>query len=103
MAFFGLAFVIRYDSIKNLVTTGKIEEAKKHIMLVYKNCNEKNVDLYVEKIRISCGKKTSSLNLKDAFTNPRYRRATWVNVGYIVFHELTGINVILQFSNKIFT
>jgi hypothetical protein len=64
-------------------------------MLVYKNCNVDNVDQYVEYIRSKSGKATSNLTLKDAFTNPRYRRATWVNVGYIVFHELTGINVIL--------
>ena len=98
-----LIFFVKYDSIKHLVTTGQIDEAKKHLIKVYKYCNEKNVDLYVEKIRINCGDKSSNLTLQDALTDPRYRRATWVNIGYITFHELTGINVILQFSNSIFT
>ena len=39
----------------------------------------------------------------DATTHPDYRRATWVNFGYIIFHELTGINVIMQYSNQIFS
>ena len=29
--------------------------------------------------------------------------ATWVNIGYICLHELTGINVIRLYSNKMFT
>lgn len=95
VTFLGFTSVIKYDSVKNLVTTGKIKEAKLHLMLVYKNCNADNVDQYVAYIRSKSGKATSNLTLGDAFTNPRYRRATWVNVGYIVFHELTGINVIL--------
>jgi len=102
ITFLGFTFVIKHDSIKNLVTTGKIKEAKEHLKLVYKNCNDNNVDTYVAYIRSKSGRATSTLTLKDAFTNPRYRRATWVNVGYIIFHELTGINVIMQFSNQIF-
>jgi hypothetical protein len=34
--------------------------------------------------------------------NPRYCRATWVNIAYIIFHELTGINVIMLYSNQMF-
>jgi Na+/melibiose symporter-like transporter len=40
--------------------------------------------------------------LKDAVANPKYRKATWVNIGYIIFHELTGINVIMLYSTEIF-
>lgn len=34
--------------------------------------------------------------------NPRYCKATWVNIAYIIFHELTGINVIMLYSNQLF-
>jgi Na+/melibiose symporter-like transporter len=42
------------------------------------------------------------LTLKDALFHPMYRRATWINIVYIIFHELTGINVINLYSNQIF-
>jgi hypothetical protein len=37
---------------------------------------------------------TSGVTIIDALCNPKYRRATWINIGYIFFHEMTGINVI---------
>ena len=38
----------------------------------------------------------------EAFcSDETYRRASWVNVGYIIFHELTGINIIITYSNVI--
>lgn len=57
---------------------------------------------YIERINSSSGNKTSDLTLSDALCNPQYRTATWVNVGYIIFHELTGINVINLYCNTIF-
>mmetsp|Transcript_4389 Transcript_4389/g.7429 ORF Transcript_4389/g.7429 Transcript_4389/m.7429 type:complete len:234 (+) Transcript_4389:876-1577(+) len=53
-------------------------------------------------IEKSLGSNTSEQSLKVALTDPMYRRATWVNIGYILFHELTGINVIILYSNSIF-
>ena len=44
VALLSLTFIVKYDSIKFLVKQNKIPEAKKHLMLVYKNCNEYNVD-----------------------------------------------------------
>ena len=42
------------------------------------------------------------MSLKNAFVkDERYVRASWVNIINIVFHELTGINVILIYSNTI--
>ena len=47
-------------------------------------------------------KKSTSVTYGEAFcSDERYRRASWINVGYIVFHELSGINVILTYSNTI--
>ena len=42
------------------------------------------------------------VSLKEAFfTNENYVRASWVNIINIIFHELSGINVIFQYSNTI--
>jgi len=64
---------------------------------------EKEQNLLKEYLSVTCDKESSSVGLKDALTHPHYRRATWVNFGHIIFHELTGINVIIQYSNQIFT
>ena len=56
------------------------------------------MDDYINKIKRSCGQDSSGLTLKDALFNPEFSGATWVNLGYIVFHELTGINVIMLYS-----
>jgi hypothetical protein len=40
------------------------------------------------------------VSARDAFcSNPNYTKASWVNIAHIVFHELTGINVIQLQSN----
>lgn len=40
------------------------------------------------------------MTLKEAFwSDPEYVRCQWVNVGQIIFHELSGINVIYIYSN----
>ena len=52
--------------------------------------------------KANMGAGSSKLTLGDALCNDRYRRATWVNLGYIVFHELTGVNVIALYSNQMF-
>ena len=54
------------------------------------------------KIRKSSGKNSSGLTFIDALVNPQYRRATWVNIGYLTFHEFTGANFIIFYSNTIF-
>lgn len=50
----------------------------------------------------SLGKSSSDLTLCDGTCNPRYKTATWVNFFYMIFHELTGINVINMYSNTMF-
>lgn len=45
---------------------------------------------------------STKVSLADAFLyDENFKRASWVNVINIVFHELAGINVILQYSNTI--
>ena len=44
----------------------------------------------------------TKIRLLDAFwNNERYKRASWISVCYIVFHEMTGINIIMMYSNTI--
>lgn len=48
------------------------------------------------------GGHAQTATLKEAFsTDERYVRVSWVNVGAIVFHELTAINIIMSYSNVI--
>ena len=95
-------FTIKHDSIKHLIIRNNLKEARLAVMEVYKHSNESNVDDYIARIRNQCGEDTSGLTIKDALVHPRYRTATWANIGYITFHELTGINVILIYSAQIF-
>lgn len=70
---------------------------------MYKYANtEEMANKYIDKIRSVSGKGSTGLTLKDALFNPQYRTATWVSMGYIVFHELTGVNVINLYSHNIF-
>lgn len=45
-------------------------------------------------------KETSNVTLKECLTHPRYRKATWVALGVVIFHELSGINAILAYSHS---
>ena len=47
-------------------------------------------------LKATAQKKTSKVSLGQAYcSDERYTRASWVNFTNIIFHELTGINVIL--------
>ena len=53
-------------------------------------------------MKSNMGGDTTSVTLKDALFDPKYKKATWINVGYIFFHEFAGINVINLYSSQIF-
>jgi hypothetical protein len=100
----GYFVFLRNDAVKFLINDEKQKkEAKIAIKQVYKYCDtpEKEEEYY-NYIKSKCGKSSSNLNFNDAVCNPQYRGATWVNVGYIIFHELTGINVIMLYSSTMF-
>ena len=45
---------------------------------------------------------STKVSLQDAFWyDENYRRATWINIANVIFHEVAGINIILQYSNTI--
>lgn len=96
-----LAFFITYDSVKFLIVEEKVQEAKFAIKRLYKHSG-RDLQLYFDTLKMTSGKNTSNLTIKDALFNQQYRKSTWVNIGYIIFHELTGINVILLYTSIIF-
>lgn len=68
---------------------------------MYANCDdETSQDYCISILRQSMDKGTSDLTLKDGLFNERYRTATWINIVYMIFHELTGINVINLYSGQ---
>ena len=68
---------------------------------MYKSANtDKMKRMCLEQFKMNIGKDSSGLTVNDALCNDQYRKATWVNIGYIIFHELTGINVIMLYSNQ---
>ena len=45
---------------------------------------------------------STKVDLREAFLkDENYMRASWINIANVIFHELAGINVILQYSNTI--
>ena len=97
-----ILFVIRHDSPKYLIQKGRIDEAKTKLKLMYKSCNNENIDKYISLISETSSEDGSKLKAIDSVCNPRYSRATFVNIGYIILHEFTGINVLRMYSNQIF-
>jgi SP family arabinose:H+ symporter-like MFS transporter len=55
----------------------------------------------VEEIGSTCQKETSTVTIREAFTLPQYRSGSWVALIIMVFHELSAINAILLYTNKI--
>ena len=76
--------------------------AAKAVAKIYITESEQQVNEIVEFYRAKIEKKTSSITLKQAFvTDPKYTGASRVNFVHVMFHELTGINVINAYSNII--
>ena len=45
---------------------------------------------------------STKVDLREAFLkDENYMRASWINIANVIFHELAGINVILQYANTI--
>ena len=68
---------------------------------MYKGTSEEH-EAILQSISSNLSAQSCSLNFIDAVCGQNYRRATWTNVGYIIFHELTGVNVIAIYSTLIF-
>ena len=99
----GQTYIVTEDSIKFLIVNKKEREARAHVRKMYKHAtNDQKADAIIEAIRDKISTSSSDLTLRDAIFDPRYRTATWINLIYMIFHELTGINVITMYSNTMF-
>ena len=99
----GLLCIVREDAIKFLIVNGKNDQARKHIRRLYKHAfDDEEADRYIYIIKRTIGGGVSNLTLCDGLFNPRYKIASWTSIVYMLFHELTGINVINIYSNKMF-
>jgi len=89
-------FYLMKDTPEGDAMAGKV---LRKIYQIKTDAEEKEV-IAIFKDRIE--KKTSKITLSEAFcNNPQYKRASWVNIGHIILHELTGINVITGYANII--
>ena len=95
--------VVRLDSPKYSLVVDKKSQCIAVIHRIYKTGgSEEMAEEIAAFISSTIQKQSTKVTYKEAFcSDEKYKRASWVNVVYIVFHELTGINVILTYSNTI--
>lgn len=100
MIILGFLVIVRTDTPKFLMQTSK-EKAEQAIKTTYICDSQNEVAEIVEFMSKNNQKETSTVTIKEVFTDPEYSRGTWVNVFGVIFHELTGINVIFLYSHTI--
>jgi hypothetical protein len=61
---------------------------------MYKDNSPQNIKKIRQFINDKADKNSRKVNLKSALTDKKYKRATWTNFGYMIFHELAGNNVV---------
>lgn len=90
------------DKIKFCVNSGKYEEAERFIQKAYvlegKDYTSSDI---LEHLKKNTSKKQCDVSLWEVMTSPKYRKATWIAFTIIVFHEFSGINVIMAYSHTI--
>jgi len=80
---------------------GKYEEAKIALARIY-DTKTQDIEIIFKEIISSIQKETSSVPFCKAVCGSIYAKGTWIVVVLIIFHELSGINIILLYSNTIF-
>jgi hypothetical protein len=95
-----MIFYVKFDTIRFLTFTGRFNEAREMIKLVYDKAERPNRIL--DYIEVSSRKETSTVTLKQCFNTLEHKRATFIGLAIIIFHELTGQNAIIMYSNQIF-
>lgn len=83
-----MIFYVKYDTIRFLTFTGRFNEAREMIKLVYDKAERPNRIL--DYIEVSSRKETSTVTLKECLNTLEHKRATFVGLAIIIFHELTG-------------
>eukprot|EP00351_Strombidinopsis_sp_SopsisLIS2011_P005555 CAMPEP_0116873068 /NCGR_PEP_ID=MMETSP0463-20121206/4036_1 /TAXON_ID=181622 /ORGANISM="Strombidinopsis sp, Strain SopsisLIS2011" /LENGTH=167 /DNA_ID=CAMNT_0004514355 /DNA_START=594 /DNA_END=1094 /DNA_ORIENTATION=- len=88
------------ESPKFLLLTGKREQAEASVARIYTDPDVAKITDYIYR---HCNKKTVVVATKEAFYGRRYKNGTWVALAVMFFHEMTGNNVVLLYSNSILT
>ncbi|CDW74001.1 sugar transporter family protein [Stylonychia lemnae] len=96
----GVQFYVKYESVKYCIFNDRREEAKKMIKNVYHK--SENPEEIIIGFEINTQRDTSFVTLKQAMSSDKYRKGTILVIILIIFHELTGINAILLYSNTMF-
>ena len=98
----GLFTIMKYETIQQQVIS-EDPNADAHIKMMYKNTKTPQ---QVKEIKMmiyeKCDKNSNKVNIKRALTDPEYKKATWTNFVYMIFHELAGNNVIQMYSHQMF-
>lgn len=91
---------MKHESPKFLIFNERKDEAKKMLKQIYSP--SENVEDIISQFQTFTQRDTSFISLKDAVSSDMYRKATWITLIIIIFHELTGINAIMLYSNTMF-
>ena len=100
----GFLMIIKFDGPSFYLTKGQYELAERSFNSINKTELDRAPFLKLCKEYENSAKLSGStkVSLKDAFWhNENYRRASWINIANVIFHEATGLNIILQYSNTI--
>jgi len=96
-----MVFLFKNETPKFLIIKGDNEGAKKELRKIYYLQNGQIEDILGFACK-SIQKKTCKIKLKSALFDKVYRIGTWIVIILIIFHELSGINVIMIYSTTIF-
>ena len=94
----GFLFFIKYDGPSFYLAQGYNDQAEISFNLVNKTEGDGTAFEKLQKEFLNSTKLQGSTNVsvKDALCrDENYRRATWINLINVVFHEVAGINVIM--------
>lgn len=87
------------ESPRYLVSVNKVEESK--AILFKLGTPEAELDDRIARIRRSIGEGTTVLSVRQVLCS-QWRRLVWVGVAIAAFQQLTGVNGVFFFSNKLF-
>jgi len=98
-----ILLIFTEDTPKYLIFKKKYKKAKKSLKKVYKYKKKTmDIDAIIAYVESTISKETSNVSFINALFGKIYSYGTWVCVVLIIFHELSGINVIMLYSNTIF-
>lgn len=87
------------------ISKGNIDDAKSLISKVYNFDDHGQRDAmvfhFIQNTNQSLGSDVSSVTFSEALWGAEYWRATWVSFFINIFNQLSGINAINMFSNRL--